>query len=74
MLYAYFFYPAMMRENVLKRNKTHYYYTFTALYQTELLPSLRQEARLELATSGVPGYVIIIRFAVWVFMSGKRWI
>ena len=40
---------------------------FTALYPTELLPPLRQEARLELATSGLQGYVIIIIFAVWVF-------
>ena len=51
-------------------NKTHYYYIFTALYQTELLPSLRQEAGLEPATSGLQGYVIINWFAVWVFKNG----
>ena len=36
---------------------------------TELLPSLRQETRFELVTSGLPSYVIIIRFAVWVFIE-----
>ena len=36
---------------------------------TELLLSRWQEARVELATTGVWGYVIIIRFAVWVFIE-----
>ena len=65
---ASLFYPAMMRENVLKKGTRPIIITFfTALYQLSYSHHCFQEARLELATSGLRGYVIIICFAVRVF-------